>query len=254
MAGDPAWEKSYLQTGRFVLTSRHRFSSPGAPLTVYIEGDGKAWLSRFRRSDDPTPRDSLVADLAAGDPSANVAYLARPGQHTAPGAPLCDAAYWSGKRFSEEVIASMDEAVDRLRRKAKASGIHLVGYSGGAAVAVLVAARRNDVIGLRSIAGNLDSRVLNEYHRVDALNGSQNPIDFAPEVGRIPMRHFIGTKDRVVPVFIVQSFARKTGDLLCRSVTEVEGATHSGGWREKWGELLRVPLSTHPQRAVPAPQ
>ncbi|MFH1982330.1 MAG: hypothetical protein ABIL58_10815 [Pseudomonadota bacterium] len=147
----------------------------------------------------------------------------------------------------------MNEAVELLRQKAKASKIHLIGYSGGAAVAVLVAARREDVIGVRTIAGNLDHETLNEYHRVDVLDGSLNPIDYSPEIGHIPMRHFIGTKDRIVPVFIVQSFARRTGDLSCRSVTEVAEATHSEGWREKWDELLRAPLwapRQHPRRMM----
>jgi hypothetical protein len=250
IAADAAWEKSYIQTSHFVLTSWHRFSKPGEPLTVYIEGDGKAWLSRSRLSEDPTPLDTLVADLARGDPSANVAYLARPGQYAASGSALCDAAYWAGRRFSEEVITAVDESVDRLRQKAKATKIHLVGYSGGAAVAVLIAARRYDVIGVRTIAGNLDHKALNEYHRVDALSGSLNPIDYASDVSRIPMRHFVGTKDRVVPAFIVQSFARRTGDLSCRSVTEVEGATHSTGWREKWVSLLLDPLLAAPGRMV----
>jgi len=68
------------------------------------------------------------------------------------------------------------------------------------------------------------------------------------------MRHFIGTEDRVVPGLIVQSFARETGDPAFLSVTEVGGVTHSKGWREKWGELLRAPLYAPFQQAHPAQQ
>ena len=35
-------------------------------------------------------------------------------------------------------------------------GIHLIGYSGGGAIAVLTASRREDVLSVRTIAANLD--------------------------------------------------------------------------------------------------
>ena len=136
----------------------------------------------------------------------------------------------------------MDTAISHFARKAQAGEVHLIGYSGGAAVAVLIAARRGDVRSLRTIAGNLDPPAVNAYHDVSSLKGSLNPAEVAGAIKGIPMRHFIGTQDKVIPTFIAQSFADRTGDTLHRSVSEVNGADHSHGWRERWRELLRLPL------------
>ena len=39
-----------LKGGQFVLRVYYRFGRPGAPLQVYLEGDGQAWVSRTRAS------------------------------------------------------------------------------------------------------------------------------------------------------------------------------------------------------------
>src|SRR5262245_4836743 len=65
----------------FRLAAWSRVSEPGAPLRIYIEGDGRAWLTRQQRSDDPTPRNAIGLRLASADMSPNVAYLARPCQY-----------------------------------------------------------------------------------------------------------------------------------------------------------------------------
>ena len=156
IASNSRFQKKYVKTSLCTITSFYRFDKPGAPLTLYIEGDGFAWRTRRELSDDPTPRHMLVLSLAAIDPSENVAYIARPGQSTASGVPDCDAAYWSGKRFSEEAVRAIDSVIDHLKAESGAREINLVGYSGGAAIAVLIAARRSDIASLRTIAGNLD--------------------------------------------------------------------------------------------------
>ena len=211
-------------------------------MNVYIEGDGSAWISRTQVSDNPTPRNPLVLELASKDPSANVIYLARPGQYTEHGFTLCDPAFWSDKRFSEEVVSSMNEAIDKLCLKANSSKVNLIGYSGGAAIAVLIAARRNDVISLRTIAGDLDPQALNRYQHVSPLKKSLDPMEVAQNLKDLPQRHFIGSADTVVPSFIAQNFVTRTGDKDYQRITVVEKATHTKGWLERWEELLSFPL------------
>lgn len=242
LAGSAGFEKSFLKTKHFTLTTYHRFKKPGETLTVYIEGDGNAWSSRRRLSDDPTPRNPLMLELAGEDDSANVAYLARPGQYPESGRPDCEPAYWSDKRFSKEVIISMGEAISRLALRAEADKINLIGYSGGAAVAVLIASQRVDVVSLRTIAGNLDPEALNRYHHVSPLTGSLNPMEAAILIRDLPQRHFVGSKDKTVPSFIAQSFVRRAGDEDDKRITVIEGATHSKVWRERWKELLSAPI------------
>ncbi|MEX2353586.1 MAG: alpha/beta hydrolase, partial [Gammaproteobacteria bacterium] len=50
---------------------------------VYIEGDGRAYVSRHRVSADPVPRNPLAFRLAVVDPSPAVIYIARPCQFVA---------------------------------------------------------------------------------------------------------------------------------------------------------------------------
>lgn len=236
------FEKSFLKTKYFTLTAYYRLKNPGEPLTVYIEGDGNAWSGRTRLSDDPTPGNPLMLELAGQDASANVAYLARPGQFPESGFPDCEPTYWSDRRFSKEVIASMGEAIDELALRAKTNKINLIGYSGGAAVAVLIASQRRDITSLRTIAGNLDSEALNRYHHVSPLTGSLNPVDVADQIKDLPQRHFIGSKDKIVPLLVTQSFVGRMGDKDYKCIAVIEGATHTKGWQERWKELLSEPV------------
>lgn len=241
VADRAGFEKSFIHESGFTLTAFTRFTKKGDPLHLYIEGDGTAWLSRTRLSEDPTPRTPLVLELAALDPASNVAYLARPGQYAANGSPGCDAAYWSEKRFSGEVVEAMNRAIDDLCRQTAAGAVHLVGYSGGAAIAVLVAARRSDVASLRTVAGNLDPDAVNRYHRVSSMKGSLDPMDAAANLKNIPQRHFVGSQDGVIPPGIAESFLRRAGKPDFRGITVVPGATHIKGWSERWKELLALP-------------
>lgn len=228
LARNGGFQKALISADPFVLTSYTRFKRPGETLHVYIEGDGLAWRSRNRLSDDPTPRHALVLELASKDPSDNVAYLARPGQY-APVEPPCDSVYWAEKRFSEEVIAAMDRAVNELKQQAGAQKVRLTGYSGGGAVVVLLAARRHDAVFLRTIAGNLDPEAVNRHHRVSPLSGSLDPMDVAAKVAAIPQEHLVGRKDKIVPPFIARNFVQKEGSPPTAKIIEIN-ADHWSGW------------------------
>ncbi len=236
--------KTYIQTKDFTLTAYGRISRPGEDITVYIEGDGSAWLSPTLLSGDPTPARPLVLQMAASDPAGNVAYLARPGQYGAGFSPGCDALYWSDRRFSPEVVEAMNGAIDRLCAASRSRKIDLVGYSGGAAIAVLVAARRGDIASLRTVAANLDTEAVNRHHGVSPLAGSLNPIDEAGRLGRLPQRHFAGAKDTVIPPFVARSFLKQAGDPDGRRLVILEDVSHSRGWLERWGEILTIPPVT----------
>lgn len=244
LAASYGLEKFYINANPFVLTAYGRFRKPVDTVRVYIEGDGYAWRSRSVPSDDPTPLRPVVIALASQDPSSNVVYLARPGQYPASGVPSCSYEYWTSRRFSKTVVDSMNQAIDQIRSKAGANKVELIGYSGGAAIAVLIAARRQDVVSLRTIAGNFDHVALSRSHNVNVLTGSLNPIDYASLIRNIPQRHFVAEKDRVVPLFIPQSFAERLGDISHQSITVVKGTTHDSGWEAKWSELLSMSLFT----------
>ncbi len=225
IAREAGFEKEIVPTQDFHLTSYHKIARPGEPIHFYIEGDGLAWLSRTDLSMDPTPGNPVALKLAAEDHSSNIVYLARPCQHSSLMTDdLCkNPAYWSTRRFSEEVIAAENEAVDYFVKKSGAREITLSGYSGGGAVAVLVAARQSDVSFITTYAGNLDTDAFVRHHKVSPLTGSLNPRDFVDRVSHIPQKHYVGSKDKVIPRSIAESFG--VGEII-----EVAGATHENGW------------------------
>jgi hypothetical protein len=233
-------KREQIAAGNFVLTTFSRISSTDQPLDIYIEGDGLAWISRSEPSLAPTPREATGLALAAADPAANVVYLARPCQFTPMAMnPHCGVPYWTGKRFASDVVASLDEAVERFAARVPGQRINLVGYSGGGALAILVAARRTDIASIRTVAGNLDDDFVNCIHHVSPMPESENPIDFAARVAAIPQIHFSGADDTVVPPEVAQRFVDATGQ-QCAQVRTVSGIEHDGDWSRLWPALLRV--------------
>jgi len=232
--------REQLQAGLFLLTTFMRIDRPDRALTIYIEGDGQAWLLRTQPSPDPTPREAVGLALAAADPATNVLYLARPCQF-APRAlsPRCDVAYWTGKRYAPEVVASLDAAVTHYASFVPNQPIRLVGYSGGGALAVLVAAGRHDVASIRTVAGNLDNEFVNRLHQVSAMPGSLDAVDVAQRVSAIPQIHFSGADDTVVPPTVAERFAAAAGH-DCARVVLVPGMAHESDWAARWPALLAI--------------
>ena len=237
LAQSHSFEKAFLKTKPFVLTTYYRFQKPGEPVRIYIEGDGRAWIDRHQLSDDPTPKNPLVLELAGLDPSDNVAYLARPGQYAESGASLCDPVYWSDRRFSEEVVSAMNEAINQLCLRAGSSKVQLIGFSGGGAIAVLVAARRKDVTELITMAGDLDTEAVNQHHHVSPLKGSLNPIDYAKAIANIPQIHYRGSEDTIIPPFVAENFRKVSGPGAHIRIEIIPGVSHSHGWTNAWKNL-----------------
>lgn len=248
LAAPVGLKREVLAAGDFQLTAFSRVTRADKPLRIYIEGDGLAWVSRTEPSLDPTPVAATGLALAAADPSANVAYLARPCQFT-PMAdnPRCGVAYWTGKRFAPEVVDSMDAAVSRLVARVPGQSLELIGYSGGAAIAVLIAAHRHDVASLRTVAGNLDVEYVNQLHHVSAMPDSRNPVDVAREVALIPQIHFSSAQDAVVPPDVAKRFASAVGG-ACVTTSVVTGLSHDGDWAARWpGLLAQAPVCAGPR-------
>jgi hypothetical protein len=233
-------QRERIHTRPFVLTAFTRIARADRPLTVYIEGDGLAWISRSEPSLDPTPRNPTGLALAAADPAPNVAYLARPCQFTAmPANPDCAIPYWTGKRFAPEVVDSLDHAIDQLAARVPGQRIDLVGYSGGGALAVLIAARRSDIGSIRTVAGNLDDEFVNRLHQVSPMPESANPVDVASRVAAIAQIHFSGSADTVVPTEVATRFVDAVGG-RCARVDVVPEIAHDGDWVRVWPALLRI--------------
>lgn len=237
------FKSAEIKGGSFVLAAFYKFKAPEQPLHVYIEGDGVAWVNRTQISGNPTPRNPIALRLAVRDSAPNVLYIARPCQYVSMAKNRrCNENYWTCDRFAPEVIRSVNDAVSLGKERANASGVHLFGYSGGGAVAVLVAAERNDVKSIRTAAGNLDHKLLNKKAKVSPLTGSLNPADVARDLKLIPQIHFAGAKDKTVPPFVSKSYLKKAGAGACIKTRIVQNTTHSKGWVKSWKRLLKMPL------------
>jgi len=208
LAAQRGWQANVVAAGQFSLVSYLPRTITRSPeLTVYIEGDGLAWIGGSRPSDDPTPANPLALRLALAQPAGNAAYLARPCQYAGRRDSACTDSYWTDRRFSREVVESTSLAIDALMLRFGADRLTLVGYSGGGAIAALVAARRRDVVMLITVAGNLDHDDWTTYHNVLPLSGSENPVNHIPALGKIPQQHYVGGRDLIIPPALAERFA-----------------------------------------------
>lgn len=240
LAAAHGWQPLRLPAGNFVLAAYAPAKIAASDmLTIYIEGDGLAWLTRSQASSDPTPRNPVGLQLALRHPYGAAAYLARPCQYVeAQEAQACEQGYWTDRRFSPEVVSASNRAIDLLKQRASASRLTLIGYSGGGAVAALVAAKRQDVVRLITVAGNLDHRAWTALHRVPPLEGSLNPADAWAALQAIQQLHFVGGKDEIISVGVVESYLARFPPGHRPEMQIIPGFDHTCCWVEQWPDIL----------------
>lgn len=235
------WESVRLLTRDFTLAGFvSRQPATHDTLTIYIEGDGLAWVNFAQVSPDPTPMRAVGLELALRHPHGAAAYLARPCQYVeGDDARNCAPTWWSDRRFAPEVVAAADQAVGQLKQRFQAKELELVGYSGGGAIAALVAARRSDVARLVTVAGNLDHQAWTKLHHLSPLTGSLNPADAWPALAGLPQLHFIGKQDRNVGREVAASYQARFPAQQRPELRVIDGFDHSCCWVEQWPELYR---------------
>jgi hypothetical protein len=231
--------RSLLDTGSFNIVTYQKIQRNNADITVYIEGDGYAFVDRVTVSTNPTPINAIGLKLAVTDKAENVVYIARPCMYLdLSNEPDCIADYWTTRRYAPAVIEAISKAIDAIMVASTATKIRLVGYSGGGTIATILAAERDDVLDLRTVAGNLDIAEFARYHKVTPLTGSLNPLDFATALVRVPQRHYVGTDDNIIVRSITESYLHKirsvNPDLQCSFVEYLPGITHNKGWEKSW--------------------
>lgn len=216
----------------FTISSWQKISSAQAPFHIYIEGDGHSFTASGKVSSNPTPHDTTMRQLAFNDSAPNVVYLARPCQYIMNS--NCQKKYWSTARFAPEIINSEYLA---LKSIAANRPITLVGFSGGAQIAGLLAVLHNDlsISKVITIAGNLDHPTWTQYHKVPALTQSLDLNKFKDKFASIPQHHFIGTDDNIVPPEITRNFIGK--DIL---ITTFSDTSHNRGWQKHSDQIYKI--------------
>ena len=197
-----------VETRDFILASWQKVTNPAAPYKIYIEGDGYAFNARGKATQDPTPRGTLVRELAFGDKR-----------------------HWTTARFAPEVINAEYEAIKNIVGN---NPVILVGFSGGAQIAGLAATAKPglNVKKIITIAGNLDHLAWTQYHNLPPLNESMNLENYRKQFAKIPQIHYVGSKDEVTPPILAREFVGKD-DLII----EVSGASHNEGWGKIYNKV-----------------
>ncbi len=216
-----------VPAGGYALATWHNIqkSTQGHPLKVYIEGDGNAFNNRGIPTDNPTPKGRFIQELSAGDSNPNVVYLGRPCQWIP--STKCSVKDWTTGRFSKEILNAMDDVVIRLMKKAKTDRVILIGFSGGAQIAEVIAVRHPEKIKkLITVAGVLDYKTWAEYLHDKELIHSMNLSGYLSKLKGINQVHYVGTKDPVVPLELMYQWVDES------LIVPVKGAKHTSGYED----------------------
>lgn len=211
---------------------RHR----GQRTAVYIEGDMR-YVKGQGYNDNP-----VALHLSSRDRTPNLLYLAQPCQYSTGLSESCKAGFTT--LDSETMLQTYNAVLDEVKKRYGITGFDLVGHDSGANIAALLAAQRNDILSLRTVAGKLNP--------AEGLSAAA----IAPQLVNVPQHHFLGAADTTVTPATYHEFRQEMGDSECVHYTMVQDADHTRGWVEKWPELLGYdiacayePMETY----VPAP-
>ncbi|MCL6269696.1 hypothetical protein M3P05_07055 [Sansalvadorimonas sp. 2012CJ34-2] len=176
----------------------------------------------------------------AVDSFSDKAYVARPCQFVM--SAKCETKVWTDLRYSRGAVDSLNTALDRLKAKGNYKSLELVGFSGGATLALLVGSQRHDIQSIRTVAGNLAPHFVNQFHKVSPMPLALDPADRNKELAGIPQLHFYGENDSVITPQVLESYKRRFRTTECIYGMKVIDASHQKGWAEKWPYLLKQPL------------
>ncbi len=228
--------KEIFHTQTFDIFSYQKNLTCKDEMSVYIEGDGLAWITPSRISDNPTPLNPLALKLMVQDNSTCKIYLARPCQYVK--SKMCSEQYWTNERFSPKVIQTYEQILDMLIEKYGVKEFNLYGFSGGGTVATLLAANRKDIKQLVTIAGNLDIDFWTKKHYLTPLTGSLNPANFSQELSSVKQIHLIGEEDNVIDQSVFDSYKKHFTNTKNIHAISFSSYSHICCWDKKWKEIL----------------
>jgi pimeloyl-ACP methyl ester carboxylesterase len=237
-AASKGWTREIVEAKPFTVLALSRPNGAPAPLAVYIEGDGLAWLDRTTVSANPTPARPVALRLALNDLNAAL-YLGRPCQYlTADQTTRCDPRYWTSHRYAPEVVEALSRIIDRYNGNGR-DGIELIGYSGGGVLAALIAARRTDVVRIVTVAANLDLVAWTRTLGVDPMTASLDPAREAERIGGLRQYHLVGALDKTVPPSVVQSYIGALPRIREGRVMEIApDHDHDCCWHRDWAARI----------------
>lgn len=219
--------KVYEHAHYFIYGCASNRVQNASDLTIVIEGDGLAWRTSDEISQDPTPRVPVGMEVASGmNRSTEILYLARPGQYIY--TPQQNPKDWTRARFSKGIVQAYSQIINTMH----AQRVHLMGYSGGAALAVLLVPHIKGIASVTTFAGVLDHQAWTTFHDYSPLKDSLNPPDFLhdPVYQGVKFTHYYGLGDENVTPELVQGFKKQWAPIHGAKFIELPGVDHSGPW------------------------
>lgn len=162
-------------------------------------------------------------------------YIGRPcylGQHTSKN---CHPNYWTFWRYSPDVVDSMSYALLQQLAEFPDCEATLIGYSGGGALAMLLAPQLKQVQKVITIAGNLDIDAWTQLHEFTPLRGSLNPAYQPPLHKHIKQLHLVGTADSNIPPSIIKPVLQQQ---IQPNIIFYEQFTHECCWKNIWPSVI----------------
>ena len=178
----------------YVIASWYKITAPGKPVKFYIEGWGI--------QNNPNPDSELVRNLAKGDDSPNVVYIALPCQYGMNvGCPDM-----GNVPIDETLVNSIKTVVQTMMKKARSEQMILVGYDAGAEVATDLAL------------------IYRPYVRHLVTLGGVWEQEPEREILRVAQTHYRGKRDGIAPMESTPAVFPK------ESVVLVSWGSHTGGY------------------------
>lgn len=218
---------------RHIIFRQHSDADSGR-LHIYIGGDGKPWTGGLRPAIDPTPDNPLALRLMTLDP-ANAVFVGRPCSFGLARDAACNSDVWTFARYSPKVIYSMLSVIRDIVADGGYTEIIIVGYSGGGAIARLVATDFPQLSGLLTINANLDIDAWTRIHGYLPLTGSQNPSDALRLPAGVLHVQAVGSKDKVVPPSITATYQSNDQEV---EVWQYPDFDHVCCWLREWPVIL----------------
>jgi len=195
---------------------------------VYIEGDGRPWINHRFLATDPTAPKPLMLRLMSQDRYASI-YIGRPCYEGTVTQAECTPWVYSQGRYSNAVVKSMIKALDATISQHHVRSITLIGHSGGGTLVMLMAPAFPEINKLMTISGNLDTDAWVKKHDYSPLSGSLNPANSPPLHRNIEQHHFLGKKDRNIPLSAVLAVLKNQPNA---KVSIVANCGHTDCWEK----------------------
>ena len=229
--GSPFAHRVYVNSAFADARSEAHDRNRPNTIHIYIDGDGRPWRND-RVAADPSPRGMLVLRMLQQDRRPAL-YLGRPCHFTLPEDQACGADDYTFGRYSEQVLNSMVVALHK--KVPDGARLILIGHSGGGTLAVLLAARLPEVVGVVTIAANLDLDAWTRLHGYTPLYASVDPARQPALRVSIAQLHLSGAADVDVPTAITRAGLQRQASA---SLRVVPGFDHRCCWLKVWPGVL----------------